>query len=196
MGMSPAFVDFAVQTLAGIVGVFVGAVLALVVERRNREHKSRLRDAELMEDLERATYSILGSVLKNTAEAKRICRLVTKTGSRGLIHSGLEVSVWNATQNQFMALCRNIDQRVIFAQFFDNVQRLQAFADVHRALQLSLTSATPAVEDAERQTLVASMDRHLADLAEEVRFSGVLLVTDHGQPVHKRMMGIKADAPA
>jgi len=37
------------------------------------------------------------------------------------------------------------------------------------------------------------IDRHLAGLAEDLRFCGVVLVTDHGKPVHRRLMGI---APA
>lgn len=188
--------DFAVQTLAGIVGVFAGVLLALVVARRRREQDTLMRDAELMQEFGRVTYTILGSVLKNTAEAKRIHGLLTKRKSQGLIHSGLEVSVWNATQNQFMALCRNVDQRVIFAQFFDGVQRLQAFTDFHRKLQLSITTAKLDRDDLELQKLVGGADQHLADLAEDVRFCGVLLVTDHGQPVHKRLLGIKTVTPA
>lgn len=188
--------DFAVQTLAGIVGVFTGVVLALVVERHRRELDTRTRDAELMREFERATDTILGSVLKNTAEAKRIRGLLTRRKGQGLIHSRLEVSVWNATQNQFMALCRNVDERVIFAQFFDGVQRLQAFADFHRSLQLSLTTAKLDPDEPELHKLVGSVDQHLSDLAEDVRFCGVLLVNDHGHPVHKRLLGIKTVTPA
>ena len=40
------------------------------------------------------------------------------------------------------------------------------------------------------QALVESVDKHLGYLAEDLRFCGVLLITDHGKPVHKRLMGI------
>lgn len=183
--------DFVVQALAGIVGVFVGVVLALIVERRRRDQDARLRDAELDKEFDRATYTILGSVLKNTAEAKRIHGFVATHKRPGLVHSGLEVSVWNATQNQFMALCRDVDERVIFAQFFDGVQRLQAFTDFHRTLQTSLTTSTLDRDEPELRKLADGVDQHLADLAEDVRFCGFLLINDHGHPVHKRLLGIE-----
>jgi len=41
--------------------------------------------------------------------------------------------------------------------------------------------------------LTADVDKHLAALAEDLRFCGVLLVTDHGKPVHKRLMGISTE---
>jgi len=183
--------SFSVQTLSGIVAVFVGVFLALIVERRRREEDTALHDAEMMRELERATDTILGSVVKNTAESKRILRVLGNRKTPYLIHSALESSVWYATQDQFIALCRNVDERVLFAQFFDGVRRLQAVVDFRRNLQVSTTTARLAQEDPALQALVADVDQHLADLAEDLRFCGVLLITDHGKPVHKRLMGIR-----
>ena len=196
-GLAELLTSFSVQTLSGIVAVFVAIFLALIVERRRRAEHSALRDAEQLREFERATDTILGSVVKNTAEAKRILRLLAQRASPDLIHSGLESSVWYATQDQFIALCRNLDQRVIFAQFFDNVRRLQAFADFRCNVHVSATTGKLDREDPGLGALLADIDRHFADIAEDLRFCGVLLINDHGKPVHKRLMGIRmaGDAP-
>jgi hypothetical protein len=190
--------SFGVQTLSGIVAVFVGIWLALVVERRRHAEDLEERDADQMREYERATETILGSVVKNTAEAKRILRLLESpaTAADRLIHCGLETAVWHASQDQFIAHCRNVDQRVIFAQFFDNVRRLQAFIGFRGNLVVSATTARLDAGDAPLQALVADVDRQLATLAEDLRFCGVILVTDHGKPVHKRLMGIRTDGAA
>ena len=183
--------SFAIQTLSGVVAVFVGIWLALVVERRRRAEDTELRDSELMREFDRATDTILGSVVKNTAEAKRILRLLGNPQGPRLIHADLETSAWYASQDQFIALCRNVDERVIFAQFFDNVRRLQAFVDFRCNLQVSTTTARLDHDEPDVKALVAAVDKQLAALAEDLRFSGVLLINDHGKPVHKRLMGIQ-----
>jgi len=82
---------------------------------------------------------------------------------------------------------------VIFAQFFDAVRRLQAFLDFRTNLQVSLLEQRRDKEEFDVQVLTADVDKHLAALAEDLRFCGVLLVTDHGKPVHKRLMGISTE---
>lgn len=186
--------SFVVQTLSGIVAVFVGIWLALVVERRRKAEDTAERDAELMAEFDRAVDTILGSVVKNTAEAKRILRLLANPKCPRLIQAGLDTSVWYASHAQFTALCRNVDQRVMFAQFFDAVRRLQAFVDFRCQLEVSTTTARLPADDPELEALEEAVDRQLAALAEDLRFSGVLLVTDHGKPVHRRLMGIRAEA--
>ena len=188
--------SFLVQTLSGVVAVFVGIWLALIVERRRRADDASERDALQHAEYERATDSILGSVVKNTAEAKRVLRLLNGANCPRLLHADLETAVWYASQSHFTGLCRNVDQRVIFSQFFDDVRRLSAFIDFRTNLQASLaTQHCNATED-EVTTLVRDVDSHLAALAEELRFCGVLLVTDHGKPVHKRLMGIQQEPAA
>jgi hypothetical protein len=188
--------SFVVQTLSGIVAVFVGIWLALVVERRRKTEDTAEREAELMAEFDRAVDTILGSVVKNTAEAKRILRLVDNRKCPRLIQAGLDTSVWYASHAQFTALCRNVDQRVMFAQFFDAVRRLQAFVDFRCQLEVSTTTARLPADDPELAALEAAVDRQLAALAEDLRFSGMLLVTDHGKPVHRRLMGIRPQAMA
>lgn len=181
------------QTLSGVVAVFIGIWLALIVERRRRDEDPILRDQQQSCEFDRATDTLLGSVVKNTAEAKRILRLPGNPNSPRPIHSGLESSVWYATQDRFIALSRNVDERIIFAQFFDDVRRLQAFVDFHCNLHVSATTARLDRDDPGLRVLMADTDQRLAELAEDLRFYGMLLITDHGKPVHKRLMGIRAE---
>lgn len=195
--MHALLLDFTIQTVAGLVSVFVGVILALLVDGRRREKDDGLRESELRQDFERHLDTVLGSVVKNTAEAKRILGLLARQRDQhGLIHSGLETAVWQAAQDQFMALCRDIDERVQFGQFFDTVRQLQGYVDFRSTLLVASTTARVDHADGELCTLFAGVDRHLGELAEDVRFSGVLLITDHGKPVHKRIIGIQVSPPA
>jgi hypothetical protein len=193
-GFTELMSSFLVQTLSGVIEVFIGVWLALVLDRRRRAEDAQSQDDEQMREFDRAIDTILGSVVKNTAEAKRILRTLGQQKSPGLIHSGLESSVWYAVQGKFIALCRNVDERIIFSQFFDDVRRLQAFLDFRSSLLVSTTTAKLDHADPELMALEAGVDKQLATLAEDLRFCGVLLITDHGKPVHKRLMGIKTVA--
>jgi len=188
--------SFAVQTLSGVLAVFVGIWLALIVERRRRAEDAAEQEATVMREFDRAVDTVLGSVVKNTAEAKRILRLLraSSDASGRLLQADLDSSVWYASQAQFTTLCRNVDERVIFAQFFDGVRRLQAFVEFRCHLQVMAAASGHAEEQPRLRQLEAAVDKHLATLAEDLRFCGVLLVTDHGKPVHKRLMGIRSEA--
>ena len=191
--MEHALLEFAVDALAGIVGVFVGVWLALIADNKRRIRDERKRDEELAVHFERAMQSMLGSVIKNMAEARRICGLVDRRGTCAVIHEGLECSVWDATQDQFIQLCECVDKRVLFAQFFNGVRHLQAFCAFHRDLQLTMAGALDP-EDPELAKIGRDADMHLKDLAEELNFCGRLLIADYGQPVHRRLLGMKASA--
>lgn len=195
-GFTDLMSSFLMQTLSGVIEVFLGVWLALVLDRRRRAEDAQLHDDEDLREFDRAIDTILGSVVKNTAEAKRILRVLGRQKAPGLIHSVLESSVWYAVQGKFIALCRNVDERVIYSQFFDNVRRLQAFLDFRSNLLVSATATRGEHADPELQALEADVDKQLAALAEDLRFCGVLLITDHGKPVHKRLMGIKVAANA
>ena len=195
-GFTELMSSFAVQTLSGTVEVFLGVWLALVLDRRRRAEDAQLQDEDQMREFDRALDTILGSVIKNTAEAKRILRMLGQQKTSVLIHAGLEASVWYAVQGKFITLCRNVDERIIFSQFFDNVRRLQAFLDFRSSLLVSTTTAKLDHSDPELRAMEVGVDKQLAALAEDLRFCGVLLITDHGKPVHKRLMGIKMDAGA
>ena len=182
--------SFAIQTLSGIVAVFVGIWLALIVDRRRKTEDTRDHEARQLAEYERVVDSILGSVVKNTAEAKRIIRLLGGTHCPHLLHADLETAVWYASHGHFTTLCHNVDQRVILSQFFDDVRRLAAFIDFRTDLQAKLTTTGRDLRHDEVSALTAEVDKHLAALAEDLRFTGVMVITDHGKSVHKRLMGI------
>jgi len=188
--MSSWQADFIVQTLAGIVGVFVGVWLALVVERRRDERAQLQREQERSQQFERARHTVLGSVVKNTSEAGRLRKRVDTRKPSELIHTNLEVAVWDAVRGQFMEACHDMDERVRFAQFFDGVRSLQAFFDFHRDLQLSIAGAVDD-KDPELEMILRDADQRLRDMSDEQRFNGVLLITDFGEPVHKRLLGLE-----
>lgn len=189
--MSEILVEFWVETLAGIVGVFVGVWLALITERRRQSRQDARKERERQQQYARARHTVLGSVVKNSNEAGRLGIQFEKRQPFELIHTQLEVSVWEAVQTQFMQACHDIDERVRFAQFFDGVRNLQKFLDFHRGLQLSIAGAFDD-DDPELGEIMSGADQHLQDLVEDQRFNGVLLITDFGEPVHKKLMGIKA----
>ena len=191
--MSPWLTEFLVNTLAGIVGVFVGVWFALIVDRKREARLESQREQERARQFERARHTVLGSVVKNTSEASRLRRCIDKRKPVELIHTNLEVAVWSAVQSQFMEACHDVDERVRFAQFFDGVRGLQAYFEFHRDLQLSIAGASDN-DDPELATILHEADQRLRDLSDEQRLSGVLLITDFGEPVHKRLLGLKTAA--
>ncbi len=188
--MSAWLTDFTVETLAGIIGVFVGVLLALIVERHRQAQRERQGEQVRAEQFDRARHTVLGSVVKNTNEATRLRRRIDQRKPSELIHTELELSVWSAVQNQFMEACHDIDERVRFAQFFDAVRNLQAFFDFHRDLQLSIAGAIDE-SDPELAAILRDADQRLRDLSEDLRLAGILMITDFGEPVHKQLMGLK-----
>lgn len=111
-----------------------------------------------------------------------------------MIHTELEVAVWDAVQTLFMQACHDADERVRFAQFFDGVRNLQAFFDFHRNLQLSIAGAMEN-DDPELAEILRDADQRLRNLTDDQRLNGVLLITDFGEPVHKKLLGlISSDA--
>lgn len=189
--MNALMADFLVQTVAGIIGVFVGVWLALITDHRRQAREEALREQERQQQNARARHTVLGSVCKNANEAGRLRTRVDKRKPFELIHTNLEVSVWEAVQVQFMQACHSIDERVRFAQFFDGVRNLQSFFDFHRSLQLSIAGAYDD-DDPELAEILRGADQHLRELIEDQRFNGTLLITDYGEPVHKKLMGIKS----
>lgn len=188
--MNPWVVEFVVNTVAGIVGVFVGVWLALITDRHREERLELQRDEERAQQFKRARHTVLGSVVKNTSEASRLRSRIDKRKPVEIIHTNLEVAVWNAVQSQFMEACHDIDERVRFAQFFDGVRNLQAYFEFHRELQLSIAGAIDD-DDPELAIILRDADQRLRDLSDEQRLNGVLLITDFGEPVHKRLLGLK-----
>ncbi|HSD68630.1 MAG TPA: hypothetical protein VLB07_03705 [Woeseiaceae bacterium] len=189
--MSSWLVDFASNTLAGIVGVFVGIWLALITERHREARTEKQLQEERAREFDRARHTILGSVVKNTSEARRLRHRVDERKASEIIHTNLEVAVWQAVQAQFMEACHDIDERVRFAQFFDGVRGLQAYFEFHRDLQLSIAAAA-SNDDPELAAVLRDADQRLRDLSDEQHLNGVMLITDFGDPVHKRLLGLKS----
>lgn len=188
--MNPWVVEFVVNTVAGIVGVFVGVWLALITDRHREARLELQRDQELDQQFKRARHTVLGSVVKNTSEASRLRKRIDDRKPIEIIHTNLEVAVWSAVQSQFMEACHDIDERVRFAQFFDGVRGLQAYFEFHRDLQLSIAGAVDD-NDPELATILEDADQRLRDLSDEQRLNGILLITDFGEQVHKRLLGLK-----
>jgi hypothetical protein len=188
--MNPWLVEFVVNTVAGIVGVFVGVWLALITERHRETRDEKQRAEERAKQFARARHTVLGSVVKNTSEASRLRKRIDERKSFEIINTELEVAVWGAVQAEFMEACHDIDERVRFAQFFDGVRGLQAYFEFHRDLQLSIAGAFQD-DDPELAVILRDADERLRDLSDEQRLNGVLLVTDFGEPVHKRLLGLK-----
>ena len=189
--MSLWLTDFLVETLAGIIGVFVGVWLALVTDRHRRDREHRQRELERAQQYQRARHTVLGSVVKNTGEASRLRTRVDQRKPTELIHTELEATVWGAIQSEFMQSCTEIDERVRFAQFFDGVQNLQAFFEFHRDLQLSIAGAVDE-SDPELAAILRDADQRLRDLSDNLRLNGVLLITDFGEPIHKQLLGLRS----
>jgi hypothetical protein len=188
--VSALLVDFLVQSLSGVVGVFVGVWMALRMDHRREAREERSRDLERNAQGQRARHTVLGSVAKNAAEAKRLRARIDRRKPFELIHTEFELSVWDAVQVQFMQACHSVDERVRFAQFFDAVRRLQAYFEFHRNLLLSIAGAGDA-NDPELIAVRTDADQHLREMADDLRLSGTLLVTDYGEAVHYKLLGLK-----
>ena len=188
--MNSWIAEFFVEAVAGVIGVFVGVWLALITDRHREERLELQRDRERAQQFERARHTVLGSVVKNTSEASRLRKRIDARKPVEVIHTNLEVSVWHAVRSQFMEACHDIDERVRFAQFFDGVRALQAYFEFHRNLQLSIAGATED-DDPELASILKDADQRLRDLSDEQRLNGILLITDFGEPVHKRLLGLK-----
>jgi len=182
--------EFLRETLSGLVGVFLGVWLALITDHRRQVREDIQREKERTQQFERARHTVLGSVVKNTAEASRLRLRVDQRTPSELINTELEVAVWGAVQVQFMESCHDVDERVRFAQFFDGVRNLQAFFDFHRDLQLSIAGAVDD-HDPELAEILSNADQRLRELSDDQKLNGVMLITDFGEPVHKQLLGLK-----
>ena len=187
--MSDWLIDFWIETLAAVIGVFLGVWLALVSDRRRQARQTAERECERTQQFERARHTVLGSVVKNTGEASRLRSRVDQRRPSELIHTELEVAVWDAVQSQFMQACHDVDERVRFAQFFDGVRNLQKFFDFHRDLQLSIAGAVDN-SDPELAEILRNADQRLRDLSDNQKLIGVLLITDFGEPIHRKLLGL------
>ena len=194
--MNPV-VAFALDTAAGLVGVFAGVILALWTERKREARQTAKEEAALEQDLVHSRRLVLSSVVKNTSEAKRLGHVLETDEDPYLFQISFELAVWEATQIQFMRLA-SLDERVLFSRFFDQVGRLMRLMEFHRQLRVQLELRQSALDAGDRSLLDQSAQR-LRVVAEDVRIDGLVVVTDMGEPMHKRLLGmheVPEDSPA
>lgn len=181
--------DLVTELVASILGVFVGVLLALLVDRTGERRAAARQTLVDERQLREARSAVLGSVVKNVSEAKRLKRLVTSDTDPLLLGVAFEMSVWDATRDGFLARAPTVEERVVFTRFFDEVSRTAALVSFHRALATGASAAS-----AEGLRGRQDLRERLATVADDLRLAGTVVVTDHGEDVHKDMLGLRADA--
>ena len=183
-------IEFLIELSAGLVGVFAGAALALWADRRARAHRANAEQARLEEELANSRKLVISSVVKNTSETKRLSRLLEGEEDPFLFRVTFESAVWEATRAQFVQIA-SVDERVLLTRFFDHIRRLSNLIDFHRRVRAEL-EISPAALDAGDQKLLDDLRTRLREVANDIRIDGLIIVTDLGGAIHKRLLGIKA----
>ena len=187
--------NFAVETIAGLIGVFAGMILALWTERRRetrRETEDKAAQAKVHQQLRSL---LLSSVVKSTSEAKRVSTLLSGNDDPYLFQVSFELSDWEATQDQFVRIAP-LDERLLLTRFFGQVGRLRRLIEFHRQTRAQLELRNTRADQGDQALLHDTVAR-LKVVADELRIDGLVVVTDLGEPIHKRLLGMKeAVAPA
>lgn len=182
-------IEFGIEAAAGLVGVFAGAALALWADRRARRHQADEEEVRLQEDLANARRLVISSVVKNTSEAKRLVQALDSDDDPYLFRVTLETAVWEATQAQFVRLA-SVEERVLLTRFFDHVRRLSRLMEFHRHVRADLeVRGQQSVHD--DQHVLSDLQKRLKEVASDIRIDGLVIVTDLGDAMHKRLLGIK-----
>jgi hypothetical protein len=170
------------------VGAFGGVSLAFLADRQVRRRLRVAQERERRERLSTARDSVLGSVIKNVAEARRTLEILRNSGS-AVLQSQLELAVWEATKAEFVELCPSVDERVLFARFFDQASKLHRLLEYHRGLVIEDTGGrSPA--------LLREIASEAKALAQDINITGVVLVSDYGDDVHKGMIAAPPEPDA
>jgi len=184
--------NFLVELTAGLVGVFAGAILALWADRQARARRAADAEAELQEYLAQSRKLVISSVVKNTSEAKRLRAALASNDDPYLFQVGFELAVWEATQAQFVQIA-SLDERVLLTRFFDQVRRLTKLIDFHRQVRAELEIRQIGLDAGDRALLDDLLSR-LRAVADEIRIDGLVVVSDLGDPMHKRLLGMHEPA--
>lgn len=184
--------DFLLELSAGLVGVFAGAALALWTDRRARVQRAEEEQQSLAADLANSRKLVLSSVVKNTSETKRLVRLLDDESDPYLFRVTFESATWEATREQFVRIA-TVDERVLLTRFFDHVRRLDGLIEFHRKVRAELEISNTALDRGDRRLLDDLRDQ-LREVAGEIRLDGLVIVTDHGDDMHRRLLGIKTVA--
>ncbi|HLE97822.1 MAG TPA: hypothetical protein VI997_10665 [Candidatus Thermoplasmatota archaeon] len=178
--------DLITELVASILGVFAGVLLALVVDHAGERRQGRVRAAEEARHLHDARVAILGSVVRNVSEAKRLKRLTASSEDPFLLGVAMETAVWDATRHDFLGRAPTIDERVTFTRFFDDATRIQRLVEFHRKLVAGGES-----RDEEGRRARAQVVERLQTAADDLQLGGNVVVTDYGEQVHKDMLGLR-----
>jgi hypothetical protein len=186
-------IEFFIQLTAGLVGVFTGVILALWRERRRKARQDADEQAQRAQELAETRRLIMTSVVKNSSEAKRLRALLGNDDDPYLFQASFELAVWEALQSHFMKLA-SLDERVLLTRFFDQVRRLQRLIEFHRRIRADIEVRATRLDTGDRKLLSDITDR-LRTVAEDVRLEGIVLVSDYGEALHHRLLGLKKPAP-
>ncbi len=183
------WIEFAIEAAAGLVGVFIGAGLALWADRRARRHQEQVDRERQRKHLENSRKLVISSVVKNTSEAKRLGQALAGDSDPFLFQVTLERAVWEATRADFVRIA-SVDERVLLTRFFDHVRRLTRLIEFHRQVRadLEIRESDP---DAGDLGLLHDLQAQLREVANDIRIDGLVIVTDLGDDLHKRLLGIK-----
>ncbi len=182
-------IEFLVELAAGLIGVFAGAALALWADRRARIHHDSEEQARLEAELVDSRKLVISSVVKNASETKRLGELLESEEDPFLFRVTFESAVWEATRAQFVRLA-SVDERVLLTRFFDHVRRLNKLIEFYRGVCAELEVGT-AAPDAGDRMLLDGLRTRLREVANDIRFDTLVIVSDHGDDMHKRLLGIK-----
>jgi hypothetical protein len=184
--------NFIIELSAGLLGVFAGAILALWADRRARDRHAEQEQERLEEDLAASRKLVISSVVKNTSETKRLSRLLETEEDAYLFQVTFESAVWEASRAQFIRIA-TADERVLLARFFDHVRRLDRLIEFHRKVRADLEIRNLESDSGDQQ-LLDDLRSRLQEVANEIRLDGLVIVSDLGDAMHKRLLGIKETA--
>lgn len=177
--------DFFVPLAVNMVGVFVGVLLALWADRRRQEYADARDARRLATEFSGLREVVLSSVVKDTIEATRIKASLASKSDPFLLEIYLELAVWEAAQSQFVRHAP-LDDRILLSRFFDQVRRLARLLDFYRDVRAEIGHEQ---NEAALRTC-ENIAMHLAEIAEDVRLDGIVIVTDHGDETQKRFLGL------
>ena len=177
--------DFFVPLAVNMVGVFIGVVLALWTDRRRQDLADAREATRLAGEFADLREVVVSSVVKDTIEATRIKASLTSSSDPFLLETYLELAVWEAAQSQFVRHAP-LDDRVLLSRFFDQVRRLARLLDFYREI-LAEHGLDP---DEAAAGVCQNIAMHVAEVAEDVRLDGIVIVMDHGDDSQKRFLGL------
>jgi hypothetical protein len=177
--------DFFVPLAVNMVGVFVGVLLALWTDRRRQEFADAREVRRVAAEFTDLREVVLSSVVKDTIEATRIKASLASKSDPFLLEIYLELAVWEAAQSQFVRHAP-LDDRILLSRFFDQVRRLARLLDFYRDVRAEIGHE----ENQAALRTCENIAMHLAEVAEDVRLDGVVIVTDHGDETQKRFLGL------